>query len=274
MDALLARHPVDDQGRPLDVIELRGMRVRCIVGVYPRERTTPQPLEVDIALYLDTRAAAAKGALSRTVDYGRLEGELRFLLESAWFQLLEPAADALCRYILAPPTADQTRAPVKAVTVRLSKPEALPQGAIASLIVHRTEGEYAYAQEHKPFGQVDIVYEDEAVGIYRLRLKPGGVIDTHEHRLMDESELVLGTGLLLQGEAVLAGTAFRWPKNFAHRYDNPQSTEQTILCVDRPRFIADDEVSVPAPEGGLARVEGVQYYPDGATVVAPPRGGS
>ena len=256
--------PVDASGRPLDVIELRGMRVECIVGVYRAERDTPQPLDLDLALYLDTRAAAGKGGLRTSVDYARLSGELRFLLESASFRLLESAADALCRYVLAPPTEDQHRAQVDAVTLRLSKPNAL-SGATPSLQIHRTAREYDFAVEHKPFGRVDVLYEDEGAGIYRLRVKPGGSIETHEHRVMEESELVLGSGLLLQGKPIAAGTGLRWPKQFPHRYDNPMPIEQSILCVDRPAFLPHDEVEVETPSEGLQPVAGKSYYPAGAT---------
>jgi dihydroneopterin aldolase len=251
----------DDQGRPLDVVELKGLRVECIVGVYKSERHIAQPLELDAALYLDTRPAAAWRHLRDTVDYARLSGELRFLLENCSFLLLESAADALCRYILAPPTHDLSRAQVKAVTLRLRKPEALTQGTVASLQIHRREGEYHYGCEVKPFGRVDIIYESEALGIYRLRVKAGGSIATHEHGRMEESELVLGSGLHLQGRPVRAGTGVRWPKNFPHRYDNPQMLEQTILCVDRPAFIPDDEVPVETPSGGLEPISGTAYYP-------------
>ncbi len=257
--------PCDEQGRPLDVIELRQLPVRCIVGVYPAERGTPQPLELDVALYLDTRKAATQGSLRDTVDYARLSGELRFLLETADFRMLETAAEALCRYILAPPTGDSARAQVRAVTLRLFKPEALGRAGLASLRVHRTADEYRYEAEQKPFGRVDIVFQDEHVGIYRLRIAPGGTIPVHEHRVMEEAELVLGHGLLLQGRPVPAGTGFRWPRRFPHRYDNPRELEQTVLCVDRPAFIPHDEVEVPEPEGGLGPVEGRAYYPAAAS---------
>ncbi len=260
-------HPLDERGRPLDAVEIRGLSVDCIVGVYPEERGRVQPLELDVALFLDARAAA-KGGLAHTVDYARLSGELRFLLESCSFLLLESAADALCRYVLAPPTGDGMRAQVKAVTLRLCKPHALADLGVASLTVHRRADEYTFGEEHKPFGRVDIVYEDPQVGIYRLRVRPGGAIVTHEHRQMEESELVLGQGLLLQGRPVPAGTGLRWPHRFPHRYDNPTAVEQTVLCVDRPAFIPDDEVEVEAPEGGLAEVKGKPYYPAPASVSA------
>ncbi|MGA9520406.1 MAG: dihydroneopterin aldolase [Myxococcaceae bacterium] len=258
---LLSLPVLDARGRPLDVVELRGMRVDCIVGVYRSERDEPQPLDVEVALYLDTRTAASGGQLRDTINYARLSGELRFLLESSSFLLLETAADALCRYILAPPTEDGGRVQVEAVTVRLSKPEALTGGAVASLQVHRRAGEYVYGVEDKPFVRVDVLYEDKSLGIYRLRIKPGGTIVTHEHRQMDECELVLGSGLLLQGHPIRAGTGLRWPRHFPHRYDNPQSREQTILCVDRPAFIPEDEIPVEPPAEGLLPVQGTPYYP-------------
>jgi dihydroneopterin aldolase len=260
----------DAAGRPLDVVELRGLRVVCVVGVYKTEWHRPQPLELDLAFHVDTRRAVEAGSLKGTVDYGKLAGELRFLLESASFRMLETAADALCRYVLAPPTEDGARAQVEAVTLRITKPDALGGAALPSLQVHRAAGEYTYGEETKPFGRVDIIYEDAAVGVYRLRVGPGRSIVTHEHRVMEEAELVLGPGLLLQGRPVPAGTGLRWPRHFPHRYDNPMAGEQTILCVDRPAFIPGDEVEVPEPEGGLAPVQGVAYYPGGASLTVSP----
>jgi dihydroneopterin aldolase len=260
-----ASAPRDSQGRPLDVIAVRDLRVHCIVGVYPTERGTPQPLELEVALYLDTRRAALEGNLHATVDYARIAGELRFLLESCDFRLLETAAEALCRYLLAPPTPDVGRAPLQAVTLKLTKPEALGGTGLASLQVHRTVDEYRFEAEEKAFGRVDILFQDAHVGIYRLRIAPGRSIVTHEHQRMEEAELVLGHGLLLQRQPVRAGTGFRWPRRVPHRYDNPLAIEQTVLCVDRPAFIPEDEVEVAEPDSGLGVLQGRSYYPEAST---------
>lgn len=249
-------------GSTLDVIELRGLRADCIVGVYPEERKVEQPLHVDLALFLDTRAAAAGAELSKSLDYARLSGEVRFLLESCRFRLLETAAEALCRFILAPPTEDVPQAQVEAVSVRLTKPEALAGAAIPSLEIHRSREELVYEVEVKKWGLVDVLHVSQGCGIYRLRVAPGASIPTHVHHRMDERELILGPGLLLQGAPVVAGSAFRWPKNFPHRYDNPTEIEQSILCVDRPAFIPDDEVEVEARE--LLPVEPAHFFRGGA----------
>ena len=66
---------------PLDIIRVDGLVISCIVGVYPNERTRPQPLEVDLEMHLDTRAASDSERLGGTVDYARVTGMVRFMLE-------------------------------------------------------------------------------------------------------------------------------------------------------------------------------------------------
>jgi dihydroneopterin aldolase len=120
-----------------------------------------------------------------------------------------------------------------------------------------------YAIEDKPWGHVDVIHETRACGIYRLRIAPGATIPAHEHRATDEAELVVGSGLLLQGRPVLPGTAHRWPRGTSHRYDNPSATEQTVICVDRPAFDPADERETGA-EAPLTLIDGESYYPPGA----------
>ncbi len=228
---------------PLDIIRVDGLVVSCIVGVYPHERTRPQPLEVDLEMHLDTRPAALGDGLSGTVDYARITGMVRFLLEGSQFLLLESAAEAIARVLLLPPTADVEQCAIEAVRVRLRKPQAL-RGAIPSLEIFRTKDAVNVEIETKPFGHVDVAYETKGCGVYRLRVAPHQSIPTHVHRRMDEHELILGTKLRLQGAPIAAGTGIRWPKDLAHRYDNDSATEQTVLCIDRPAFSPDDEIEV------------------------------
>ena len=251
----------DAQGRPLDVIELRGLTVDCIIGVYRRERVAAQPLRLDVALFLDTREAAVGGKLARTVHYGRLAGELRFLLEACRFELLESAAETVCRYVLAPSTGDAPHARIHAASVRVTKPEALTGGTIPSLQVHRSAQEMAYEAEEKPFGRVDLLHEGAGYGLYRLRLKPAASAPTRVHRRGEADELVLGTGLLLQGHPVSRGTAFSWEPAVAHGYENPTATEQTVLCVDRPRLAVLEDAGTEPVEKSPTPAEGVSYYP-------------
>ena len=100
--------------------------------------------------------------------------------------------------------------------------------------------------EESSFGRVDVVDEEDAFGVYRLRIAPGLAIPTHEHRRMDEWEYALSGDLALQGEAFPLGDAVRWPARFPHRWENRGQGEAAVLCIDRPRFEAADEVQVDA----------------------------
>ncbi|MBZ4411753.1 dihydroneopterin aldolase [Myxococcus sp. XM-1-1-1] len=258
MSAELAFHPPvvrDSQGRSLDVIELRGLTVDCIVGVYNRERVLAQPLRLDVALFLDTRNAATGGRLAHTVNYGRLAGELRFLLEACRFELLESAVEAVSRYLLVPPTQDVPRAQVQAATVRVIKPLALGGRALPSLQVHRTAEQMSYASEERSFGHLDVIHEGAGYGVHRLRVKPGGSLPASEEAAVEASDLVLGPELLMQGHPVARGMAFHDAPSLARRYDNPSTQEQTVLRVSRPRVVTSEAPRVHEALGGTS------YYP-------------
>ncbi len=245
---------------PLDRLSLRGMRFDCIVGLFDFERNTPQPVELDVTLHFDTRAAARQGKLTSTVDYSRILGELRFILVAGRFRLLESAAEAVAAWLLAPPSQDVPRPHVERVDVRLSKLVALSGAAVPTLEIHRTRADFAMATEKKAFGLVDVVFETKECGVYRERIFPKTVLPTHVHHHLDESELVLGDGLLLQGQPAIPGVAHTWPRGFPHRYENVTDVEQSFLCIDRPAFIPTDEIEVDAPVEKLTRTEPIRFF--------------
>lgn len=244
----------------MDEIFLTGMQVECIVGLYPTERRIPQPLKVDLRLVLDTRAAGSNGRIAETVDYAEIAGEVRFLLEASRFFLIETACEALARYILAPPLPGVGRAQVEAVSIEMTKVSRNVHGGVPGVSIQRRRGEMEYGLEQRSFGLVDVLFEPRECGIYRLRLKPGSCIPTHLHRVMDESELILTEGVLLQGEPAERGEARRWPVGFPHRYDNKTTNEQAILCVDSPSFLPEDQIAVDDSPGALAEVPAFDFY--------------
>jgi len=235
----------------MDVLRIEKLVVECVVGVYPQERDVAQPLRVDVEMRVDTEAAATKESFVSTVDYAATAAQLAFLLQSCRFGLLETAAHVLARYLLAAPPPDDRRPQVDSVVVKLTKPEAMSGLAVPSIEIERSASWAGFEVETKPFGIVDVIHETKEAGIYRLNIAPGQEIPLHVHEQMQESEMVLGDGLLCQGEPCPAGTVHRWPLGAAHKYQNPTSRHQTILCVDSPRFIEEDEVEV---SGEPARV--------------------
>jgi dihydroneopterin aldolase len=237
---------------PRDVIAIDRLAVDCVVGIYPHERSVLQPLLIDVRMALDTEHAGSSQRLRRTVDYAQVASQIAFLLQSCRFHLLETAAHALTRYLLAPPALGEDRPRVQEVMLRLTKPDALGGKGTPSLEVHRDATDVKLGHETKPFGTVDIVHETRAEGIYRLNVAPHRSIPLHVHRVMNESELILGDGLLLNGRAAASGSVYRWPHDTAHRYDNPTDRWQSILCVDSPPFLPDDEIEVAGEPADVA----------------------
>jgi len=230
-----------------DRIEIQRLHVECVIGIYPHERECLQPLIVDLTLELDLEGAGANEAIAQTVDYAALSHQVRFILEHGHFRMLETAAVALLRYLLAPPARGEARAQILAAEIRLEKPEALRGAALPAVQMQRSADWVALEREYKPFGEVDVIHETQDVGIYRLCLAPGKEIPMHVHHQMREAELALTSGLQCQGEAVTLGSYRVWGFDVAHEYRNETGDWQSILCIDSPPFIEEDERLVDRP---------------------------
>ncbi|MGV3759617.1 MAG: dihydroneopterin aldolase [Actinomycetota bacterium] len=83
-----------------DRIELRGLRLAAVVGVLPHERTTAQPLELDLDVVVDLAAAGASDDLADTVDYGALCQAVDDTVSGSRYGLLEALAEAVAATVL------------------------------------------------------------------------------------------------------------------------------------------------------------------------------
>lgn len=247
-------------GGALDVVELSELEVRCVVGVYRHERERAQPLSVRLQAHLELRPAGDTDEVAATVDYGRLAGEVRFLLEHARFRLIEAAAETIARYLLLPPTADAPRPQVQRAVVRIDKPEALRGLARPAVTITRSLDDVTARVEQTSFGLVEALHHSRDVTVSRVRLSPGQRIPTHVHRDSDEAELTLGDRLETQGRWLPWGTAVAWPRALAHAWNNPSTVEQTLLRVARPHAL--DEPSA-APAESLQLPASTDFAPAG-----------
>jgi dihydroneopterin aldolase len=115
-----------------DRIEVRGLRVEGVHGVFDEERRAAQPFEVDLDLYLDTAPAAASDDLARTADYGAAVDAVVAVMAGPPRHLLESLAGAMAERVL------QDRR-IDAVTVVLRKLAPPLEARVAStgVRVHR-----------------------------------------------------------------------------------------------------------------------------------------
>lgn len=86
---------------PADRIELRGLRLAAIVGVLPHERTTAQPLEIDLDVVTDLAPAGRSDELEDTIDYGALCDAVEAAVAAARPRLLEALAERVAATVLA-----------------------------------------------------------------------------------------------------------------------------------------------------------------------------
>jgi 7,8-dihydroneopterin aldolase/epimerase/oxygenase len=120
----------------LDRITLHGLRGRGLHGVYPRERVEGQTFIVDVALGVDTRAAARADDLAETADYGVIAEKIVAMIEGEPVNLIETLAQRIADVCLADPVVD-------AVEVTVHKPDApvtVPFDDV-SIVINRTRME-------------------------------------------------------------------------------------------------------------------------------------
>ena len=110
---------------------LRQLRVDCIVGIYPHERTHTQPVLVDIEIDYNFGPAAASDAIPDAVDYDTVAASVTDLIQSRQFQLIETMAEEAAALLLERITV------AIAVRIEIHKPAAVPAAAYSYVRVDR-----------------------------------------------------------------------------------------------------------------------------------------
>ena len=111
-----------------DAITLRAMRFHARVGVLPHEATLPQPLEIDLTVWL----AAAERTDDMVVDYRSLYELARGVASDEPLRYIESVADEIARRALELPRVVGARVAVRKPHVALPGPL-----AYAEVVVER-----------------------------------------------------------------------------------------------------------------------------------------
>jgi D-erythro-7,8-dihydroneopterin triphosphate epimerase len=102
----------------LDVIFIKDLLLRCIVGIKPEERQKKQDVLIHLNLYADLSRACASDNIEDTVDYATLKKKVISLVEESSFSLVERLAEAIAAVCF-------EDARIKKVDVEIEKPGAL-----------------------------------------------------------------------------------------------------------------------------------------------------
>lgn len=110
---------------------LKNLRVDCVVGIYPQERATPQPVLFDIELDYDFASAAISDAIEDAMDYDGAATAVTALVQERKFALLETMAEAVATCLL------EQMPPVRTVRLEIRKPHAVSAADCSFVRVER-----------------------------------------------------------------------------------------------------------------------------------------
>lgn len=113
---------------------LQGLRIDCVVGVYPHERAKTQPIAIDIELDYDFAAAAATDAVDDAIDYDGVAASVTELIQRRQFRLIETMAEETAALLL------DRHPPVRAVRLEIRKPDAVPAAESSFVRLERSRG--------------------------------------------------------------------------------------------------------------------------------------
>jgi len=117
----------------MDKIIIRDLALRCIIGIYPEERTTKQDILINLVLETDLRFAGKTDHIDDTIDYKALKLAIMNRVEKSEFQLIESIAERIAEIAL-------QNTGVQSVTVTVDKPGALRFSRSVAVEITRKTG--------------------------------------------------------------------------------------------------------------------------------------
>jgi dihydroneopterin aldolase len=114
----------------MDIVYIRGLEVKTVIGVYDWEREIKQPISVDLDMASDMGKAAATDDHQYVLDYKIVCVRVAEFIEQSKLQLLEAMAEGIARLI-------QEEFKVSWVRVKLSKPAAITGAREVGVVIER-----------------------------------------------------------------------------------------------------------------------------------------
>ncbi|KAI9208723.1 Dihydropteroate synthase-like protein [Polychytrium aggregatum] len=176
-----------------DVIIVRDLKVRNIIGVDAWERERRQPLTIDIHLYSSISASGENDQLSKSISYGTISVLVTEFSEKTAYRSVEALAVGIARVCLF--ECGGTK-----VTVRVEKPRALLHAECAGVEITRSreyfekldalasEGSVSPAPAPTPKGELDVAGDDL---IFIKNLVLNTIIGIHPWERVEKQRVVI-----------------------------------------------------------------------------------
>ena len=120
----------------MDLIEIKGLRLRCVIGWRDEERRDRSDVVIDLTVGTDAGAAAASDDLADAWDYRAASKAVIAAVEASQYRTVEGLASRVARVLVCDRGAPWAR-------VRVRKPGALRFADSVGLVLERTPADFA-----------------------------------------------------------------------------------------------------------------------------------
>ena len=113
-----------------DVIYIKDLRIKTIIGIFDWERKVKQEVSIDMEFPFDCKRASETDSIEDTTDYKAITKAVIKYVEDSSFQLQETLAENIAELV-------KRDFGVKSIKLRVSKPGALRGAKDVGLVIHR-----------------------------------------------------------------------------------------------------------------------------------------
>ncbi|MDP6436598.1 MAG: dihydroneopterin aldolase [Gammaproteobacteria bacterium] len=114
----------------MDIVLVRDLRFKTIIGIWDWERQLPQIVNIDLEMGWDMSAAVASEDLEDALDYKAVSKRVEDFVKEQEFRLVEKAADAVANMVM-------EEFSVPWIRVSFQKPHAVTRSKSVGVIVER-----------------------------------------------------------------------------------------------------------------------------------------
>ena len=118
----------------MDIVFVKDLRFKTIVGIWDWERQMPQTVSIDLEMGWDLKPAAKSEDINDALDYKAVSKRVEKFVTEKKFQLVETAADSIAAMVM-----DEFSVPW--IKVAIHKPYAVTKSKSVGVVVER--GSYA-----------------------------------------------------------------------------------------------------------------------------------
>ena len=117
----------------MDKIIIKNLKTEGILGIHQREQDTPQPIQINVVMSVDTAKAAAEDDIHQTVNYSTIAKQIIQKVQTTHYYTVEALIAALADLVL-----ENER--VKKVWLRVEKTEAVTAAESVGVEITRKRG--------------------------------------------------------------------------------------------------------------------------------------